>query len=269
MKTIKSALLAIGISLLMAGIASADALIATDLVQADAGGGALLSVSAGEDLVGTFLPGRTRWPAVAETLSAYSGSASDYFWLEVKGLNASWKDQTKKVMILATTPRRLPGTWIRVNSATVLDTVNVGVVRLYNSGSGAPTDTTQIRAQIEPRQGATSWGKFTVPAGPEMLIRSWRMTATTTAVFSGAASTSLLGPVWKDSLSSGVAAILVREPGRPWTVWDEIAFRADQGPAFMVTNGYPAIPEKSDVVVRAAVTGSASWLTGRVDYGLK
>ena len=223
---------------------------ARDIVESGTSGGEIVGTGRGEELHwgGDWLPNQITFPAAAESLWATSTATADTFFVRVHGLDSNWNPISSAVKIEGGADKNVGGRlWWRTNYAEVHgSTTNAGGIIIH---AGARYDTSQVRLVIPPGYGETRNSNRSVAAGRRLELKS--LYGTMTPALSGGASNS-----------DGLLAIKARTDGKPWKVVDTYLFRVSSSgsstPIEIAFVDPVVLPPKTDMVVAAAVTASAT-----------
>ncbi|KKK53336.1 hypothetical protein LCGC14_3095800, partial [marine sediment metagenome] len=206
----------------------------------------------------------------AETIALRPTQSADAgLIVRIRGLNSSWDADSTDVTIGGSgSETDASGTFIRVNQLEVIGaTRNVGIIVAFASGE-TWNHASWTREEIVPYAGISKGAHWSIPRGKKFIPDIFRPTAT----FSGGYSVKLGGTgfVRKDSTSTGVIAILVRNFGSTWKVFDEVTYNTEQAiqSVSYVERSTDWISGKSDIMVAvgctATTTDATVWLSGRI-----
>jgi hypothetical protein len=117
------------------------------------------------------------YSTVADINTVSSDSGSDTFDAEIQGLDASWDVLVQTVTLAGQAKVTLPVPIIRVFRIKNVGTAdNVGHVYCYSNSAivtGTPSDSTAVRAVVQPGNNQTLMAVYTIPNGCTGYMRSW------------------------------------------------------------------------------------------------
>ena len=109
--------------------------------------------------------------------SVSSDSVADTFDIQVYGLDINWEDVTQTVTLTGQTRVALTTPLLRIYRMENTNGVdNTGHIYCYENTAivgGIPTDSTLVRAVMQPGNNQTLMGTYTIPAGKTGYVRDW------------------------------------------------------------------------------------------------
>ena len=189
---------------------------------------------------------RYTYSTTADIDSLSSSSNSDTFDIEVQGLDADYNVVTQIITLTGQTRVALTTPLLRVfrmKNANSSD--NVGHIYCFVNttlSSGTPTDTTKVRAVMQPLNNQTLMAVYTVPAGKTGYLRDWY------ASTAGA------------SKSSNYVIELRARPLAKTFQLKHISSISDSGSSYIrhVYNEPEVFAEKTDIEMRAQATAAGA-----------
>ena len=223
-----------------------------------------------EDSAATIWPVATRYafPDTAESLFVVFADINDTLGLEalqVSGLDSLWDAKTSVLerpfgagvsVVVPLNDQK----WRRVNSVRVLgDTTNIRDTLFVSASRSAPLNkpaAANIRSLVPPRVGRDQQMVYTVPDGKEAKILRAHVSPSFSTAGSAIPSDSAIVDVF----------VRIREFEQDFQTWDirrSSGLRHEWNSAEFVYPDFPELTARTDVMVAAAVTASASFIETR------
>ena len=224
-----------------------------------------------EDSAATIWPVATRYafPDTAESLFVVFANINDTLGLEaleVSGLDSLWDAKTSILerpfgaTAISVVVRLNDQKWNRVNSVRVLgDTTNTRDTLYVSASRSTPLNrpaAANIRSLVPPRTGRDQQMVYTVPDGKEAKILRAHVSPSFSTAGSAVPSDSAVVDVF----------VRVREFEQDFQTWDVArvsGLRHEWNTAEFVYPDFPELGSRTDVMIAAAVTASASFIETR------
>ena len=173
-----------------------------------------------------------------ETLYISSGNDLDTQEIVVQGLDENFEEKSVLVVLTGTSRIAIPGLWTRVNRAYNNGNSDTsGTVYIYKGGAntlGIPDTASEVKAVIENGHNQTMQAIYSVPAGQELNLSSFHLSA---------------DPKTSNSTIDLTIVLCVREHGKVFRTQEIVAVN-NSSPTVVHYDMPIQIPEKSDVLFK-------------------
>jgi len=192
----------------------------------------------------------------AVSLFISSSDNSDAQVYHVQGLDANWKLADDYVTAAGQTKTAVPGTWRRVfrleNEGATDNAGNVYVYEDDTVTAGVPQTATKVRGHITVAHNQTLIAFYTIPAGHRGYIRNMFCS---------------IEAIGTPQTREANISIWAREDGGVFKIKKNIGLSTSGTSAIVIPWGTPGhiaegFPPKTDIEMRASVTGTGTNITG-------